>query len=297
MGGSLGLAALAGACTVGCGMAAAPLAGLLASIGLGTIASILPALRIPLVIVAALFGAFALWAFVRKKSLVGIAVCSCALGAGGAFLAWQSTQASDCKTASQIEIVLRQLSPQAKLVFQKGIYPLWPELGRAPSIHEVSLKLGFNSDEPVRAAIQELANLGIQNIVDPKTNTIRVLWPFSSLDHGVEVTLDGQKPVHARCAIDALGMSAMFGKAAQISIQSALDKKSMHLSIDGDRIVRADPGVVVSYGDSCDEMLFFASRDEFARFVKGTGKNYLMLYSLQEALVRGIQSFGGVLKA
>ena len=41
-GGSMGLAGLAGACSAGCGFVAAPLAGLLSSIGLGTVATVLP---------------------------------------------------------------------------------------------------------------------------------------------------------------------------------------------------------------------------------------------------------------
>lgn len=51
-GGSLGLAAIAGACTTGCSFVAAPLAGLLSSVGLGSVAAFLPSLRIPLILSA-----------------------------------------------------------------------------------------------------------------------------------------------------------------------------------------------------------------------------------------------------
>lgn len=297
VGGGLGLAALAGACATGCGIAAAPLVGLFTSIGLGSVAAFLPSLRVPLLLFAAVCGAYAIRHFLLRKNLLGAAACGCVLGIGGAFLAWQMNQANDCKTASQIEAVLKQLSPQAKMIFQKGIYPIWPELGRAPTVHEVSAKLGFASDDPVRNAFGELAKLGIDGIVDSETGTIKVFWPFSSVAHGVEVTLNGMKTVHARCAIDALGMSAMFSRTARVSIQTPLDKKNLELEIEGNHIVRGDSGIVVSYSDSCDDMLFFASRDEFTRYVNATGKRYLMSYSLQEALERGIQSFGGVLKA
>lgn len=295
-GGSMGLAALAGACATGCGFAAAPLFGLLTSLGLGGVAAFLPNLRIPLVLIALGFGIYAIRAFIRTRNVIGAAVCGCALGAGGAFLGWQMMAANDCKTASQIETVLQQLSPESKLVFQKGLYPLWPELGRAPSIAEIQKRMNMSSPEPVMHAFKELETMGFNGIFFPGTTNIKWFWPFSSLDHGVEVTLKGEKTVHARCAIDALGMSAMFGKPANVKIQSPVDKKMIEMEIDGSRVATASTNTVVSYSDSCDEMLFFASEEEFHRYVKSTGKNYLKLYSLKEALERGIQSFGGVLK-
>ena len=102
-GGSLGLAALAGACTAGCGFMAAPLVGLLSSIGLSSVATFLPSLRIPLIALALACGAFAMWSFVKRKNALGAAVCGCMLGAGIIFLGWQATRAKDCKTASMVE--------------------------------------------------------------------------------------------------------------------------------------------------------------------------------------------------
>jgi hypothetical protein len=295
-GGSLGLAALAGACTAGCGFAAAPLAAFLTSVGLGAVSAFLSTLRTPFILIAVLLGAFAMWSFVRRKKVISAAVCGCVMGAGGAFLGWQMLQVSDCKTASTIETVLLKLSPQAREVLQKGVYPLWPELGRAPTLAEVQQRLGFSTEEPVLAAFSELEKLGFHGIFYPGTKAIKWFWPFSSLDHGVEVTLEGSRPVHARCAIDALGMSAMFGKVAKVLIKSPVDGQDIEMEISNHKIIKTSPGVVVSYSESCDDMLFFASEDEFSRYVKATGKSYLKLYSLQEALDQGIRSFGRVLK-
>jgi Alkylmercury lyase len=131
----------------------------------------------------------------------------------------------------------------------------------------------------------------------PGTKNIRWFWPFSSIDHGVEVGLNGYKPVHARCAIDALGMSAMFGRMAKLTIKSPLDHRSIEMEIDGNRVIKGDSDIVVSHSDSCDDMLFFSSKDEYSRYVKQTGKTYLKLYTIQQALERGVQGFGEVLKA
>lgn len=296
MGGSLGLAALAGACSVGCGFGAAPLFGILTSLGLGTVATFLPNLRIPLVILALIFGVFALRTFMRRKNALGAAVCGCVLGAGLAFLGWQAMRADDCKTASVIESTFQKISPQAKMVFQKGLYPLWPELGRAPTIQEIRSRVGLSSEQDVMAAFHELEKLGFRQMFFPGTQEIQWFWPFSSRDHGVEVTLAGAKTVHARCAIDALGMSSMFGKVAKVSIKSPLDGTNLELEIDGTKLVRATPGMVATDSDSCDEMLFFASKDEYDRYVKKTGTKTMEIRTLQQALERGVQSFGGVLK-
>ncbi len=293
-GGSLGLAAIAGACSAGCGIAGAPIAGLLASIGLGSVATFLPILRIPLILIAIALGIYAMWSFIRKKNMVGVAVCGCVLGIGGSFLGWQMMAAKECKSGRTMTEIMQNLSPETKLVFQKGVYSLWPELGRAPTIEEVQKKLGFNSKERVLSAFSELGR--IEEIFYPGTTTIKWLWPLSSIDHGVIVTLEGSKPVYARCAIDALGVSEMFGKRAKVMIHSPLDNKQIEMEISGKTLVKADPSVVVSHSDSCDDMLFLASRDEFDRYVQKTGKNYLKLFSLQDALKRGIHSFGGALK-
>lgn len=296
-GGSLGLAALAGACSAGCGFVAAPLAGVLTSAGLGAVASILPTFRIPLFIAALILGLYSIRIFAKQRNAIGAAFCALILGAGSMFFVWQFFAANKCETANTVASVLSRLSPQAKVVFQKGVYPLWPELGRAPTIAEVQKRLGYRSEDLVVSAFREMENMGFKNIFYPGTKDIKWLWPFSSLDHGVEVTLDNLRPVHARCAIDALGMSEMFGKIARVTIRSPLDGRSIEMEINGNKIVKASPDMVVSYSESCDDMLFFASRDEFDRYVQQTGKTYLQLMTLEKALERGIQSFGKILKS
>jgi hypothetical protein len=294
-GGSLGLAALAGACSSGCGLIAAPLAGLLTSAGFGAAATILPKFQLPLFLIALVLGIYSIRIFAKQKNTIGIVATSVVLGAGAVFMAWQIFSAGQC--SSRVDSVLSRLSPHARLVFQKGVYPLWPELGRAPTIQEVREKLALASDDDVLSAFRELEKMGYQNVFYPGTTNIKWLWPFSSLDHGVEVTLDNSKPVHARCAIDALGMSEMFGKSARISIKSALDDKPIEFQVNGTKIDKANSDVVVSYSNSCDDILFFSSRDEYERYVKQSGKNYLQVMSLQQALEKGLETFGRILKS
>ncbi|MBI3549268.1 MAG: hypothetical protein HY078_09530 [Elusimicrobia bacterium] len=291
-GGSLGLAALAGACGTGCGALAAPLAGLLSSAGLGMLVPMLPGLRLPLFVLALALGLYSMRAFVKRKDALGSATSALILGGGSMLLLWQMFAADKCGGGTAAMIA--RLAPESREVFQKGVYPLWPALGRAPTLGEVRRKLGHPNDDAILRAYAEIERTNGEDILFPGTQEIKWLWPFSSLDHGVEVTLAGARPVHARCAIDALGVSAMYGKPARVQVTTPLDGRTVALEISGRRLLKADAGVVVSFSDSCDDMLFFASREEFARYVKSSGKDYLKLLSVEEALARGIQSFGGV---
>lgn len=295
-GGSMGLAGLAGACTVGCGFVAAPLAGLLSSIGLGAVATVLPKFQIPLYILALLLGAYSIFIFIKQKNSIGASLISLLLGAGTVLVIWQGFAAGQCGPDDTVPAVMSKLSPSTKMVFQKGVYALWPRLGRAPTFAEIQSELGFNSETPVENAFSEMSSIGYKNILYAGTKTIKWLWPFSSLDHGVEVTVEGGKPVHARCAIDALGVSAMYDKPTKIMLKTPLDQIEVALEINGNQIVHASHPVVISEGEGCDDMLFFASEDEFNRYVKTRNRHEMKLYNLEQALERGIRSFGKALK-
>lgn len=295
--GSMGLAGLAGACSIGCGFVAAPMFGLLTSIGLGTVATILPKFQIPLYVLALGLGIYSITIFAKRKNVLGAVVTALFLGGGTVFMAWQMISAGQCSSDDSVNAVLKKLSPETKIVFQKGVYTLWPQLGRAPTFAEIQAELGFESEKPIENAFSEMQRLGYKNILYSGTKTIKWLWPLSSIDHGVEVTLSGAKPVHARCAIDALGMSAMYDKPARISVKTPLDQKVIEIEISGNQIVQSSNSVLISEGDGCDDMLFFASEDEFNRFVKSRNRKGMQLYSLEQALERGIKSFGKVLKS
>jgi hypothetical protein len=293
--GSMGLAALFGACGSACGIFVAPLAGLMTSAGLGALSSFLPRFQIPLFALAFALGTYSLVVFIKRKSLRGALSCGAILVAGSAIIGWQLISSQKSRKIDSITAALAALDPKTRAVFQKGVYELWPQLGRAPSILELQAHLGYPSADPVLHAFADLQKMGFRTVFYPGTTEIKWFWPFSSLDHGIDVTLDGGKAVHARCAIDALGMSAMFGRSARVSIRTPLDQKIIELEVNNARVTRSDPNLVVSTGDSCDEMLFFSSKDEFNRYVRA-GKKNLRLLTLQTALDHGVESFGRILK-
>jgi len=75
----------------------------------------------------------------------------------------------------------------------QGIYTLWPELGRAPSVEELAKSLDLTPDS-IRLALEELNGHFVNGIeLEKDSHNIRFAWPFSSRDHGIKVTLEGGK--------------------------------------------------------------------------------------------------------
>ena len=290
------MAVLGGTCAAACSVAGASVIAFLGSLGLGALATVLPDLRIPLLVLGAALGIHSLVGFVRRRDILRVTVVASILGAAATAIAWQVLTPNTCQVATGMSRVMARLSPESRRIVREGIYALWPKLGRAPSVDETRRTLGLATDAPILAALGELSTLSDSVIEYPGTHRIRWLWPFSSEDHGVTVVLADAQPVHARCAIDALGMSAMFGKPALITVRTPLDHRRLSFLIDGARVRRADAGVVVSYRpNDCDSMLFFSSRDELARYETLRGGARLTVFPLPEALAEGIQSFGEAL--
>jgi hypothetical protein len=210
------------------------------------------------------------------------------------FGAIQVMSQSTCDQSKTTKGLISRLSTDSRRIFVSGVYTLWPRLGRAPTVAEIQQELGLKSEAPVLAAFKEMRGQGAKDLTYPGTQNLHWLWPFSSENLGVSVTLAGSKQTYARCAIDALGMSSMFGKPAAISIRTPLLNREVRLKIDGERVVEADPSIVVSSGPSCEEMLFFSSREEFDQYERKYPKRGLKAHTLDEGLKFGILSFGGI---
>lgn len=293
-GSSLGFLALIGACGGTCSLLAIPVTGFLASIGLGVIAPWLSMLRYPLLGLSALFAALSLVRIYRTGRKLGSVLA-------GIFLlslittSFIASQRSDCSEKIQgTAKYLQSLSPETQEVVKTGIYRTWIRLGRAPTLEEIQTALGPESAVKVEKAIRELKASEFAEMFIPGTNTIRWFWPLSMQNHGVEVTLAGEKAVFARCAVDALGMSKMFGKPSTITMVTSLWKKRIEFSMNGVTLAKFDHRVVVSKGDGCDDLLFFSSAEEFSRFKEKTGRTQLKMMPLSDAVQWGLASFGSI---
>jgi len=188
-------------------------------------------------------------------------------------------------------------SPEGEKVLRGGIYTLWPKLGRAPSVDELAGSLGL-APEAVKCALEELDGHYVTGIeLEPGTHQVLFAWPFSSCDYGIRVTLEEAQPVFARCAVDALGMSSMFGRPAHIVATTPLHRKDVIFKVDGSRVLSGDNSVKVSYGEkNCDLILFFSDSEELEAFEKQSGQK-LKILDLNQAIARGVYVFGNKFKS
>jgi mercuric reductase len=90
---------------------------------------------------------------------------------------------------------------------------LFAEHGRAPALTELATRAGLRMAEIAPL----LASLRRRNIVVLDTTGERMVgaYPFTDRDTGHRVTLNG-RAINAMCAVDALGIGAMYGRNVEI---------------------------------------------------------------------------------
>lgn len=292
--GSLSFLGLAGACAGVCTTAALPLGTILGAIGLGGLAVYLPIIKIPLFIASIILSSFVVFKVMQRKNHVRTAVVALLLFGGTLLTAFHIFKPAPCEKQTTMADIISHLSPLGQKVVREGIYPLWLQLGRAPSVEELQAHLGISTRQTIISTLNEINDAGWEDTFDTSKNEIIRLWPFSSTNEGIVVQLEGSKPVFARCAVDALGMSKMFGKSAHISVVTPLQKAKVEFDVAEGGVKTSNPEAVVSYGDGCDDILFFASMDEFNRYKQNAHKAELKYLSLQDALKRGNFFFGTI---
>ncbi len=175
-----------------------------------------------------------------------------------------------------------------------GLFAPWTELGRAPTPAEFAQRLKLEQREADRLldelqACGESVGGGILRV--PGSELVAVAWPLSNVPTGITVTVAGGKPAFARCAIDALGVSALTARRTTVEAAARDNGAPLRVVVDGDRIVEARPsGVVVVKGEGCDNMSFFSSREAGQAWQKANGGASTLL-TLPEAVARGARVF------
>jgi len=175
-----------------------------------------------------------------------------------------------------------------------GLFAPWTELGRAPTPAEFAQRLKLAPAEADRLldelqACGESVGGGILRV--PESELIAVAWPLSNVPTGITVTVAGGKPAFARCAIDALGVSALTAKRTVVEATARDNGAPLRVVVDGDRIVEASPaGLVVVRGKGCDNMSFFSSKTAATAWQKANGGESALL-TLGDAVARGARVF------
>ncbi|MBL9100926.1 MAG: cation transporter [Myxococcales bacterium] len=187
-------------------------------------------------------------------------------------------------------------------VLKQGVYGLWPDLGRAPRSHEIAKALAMNELDVVRA-LDALASDDLPcGHVERAHESDRIVfaWPLSNVPTEYIVKLEGKQPVYGRCAIDALGVSAMYGKPVEIEATSVGSGTPIRIRVNGDRIELAEPADAVVWVReqkcSCDEMVLFANKAELEGWRRRLEKPEGHTLTLADATMYGVRTFGDRLR-
>ena len=81
---------------------------------------------------------------------------------------------------------------------------------------------------------------------------IRAAYPFSPAPTAIQVSWPGGPQVHAMCAIDALGMSAMLSRPVTITAAEPGTGRTITVAVDRDRARWKPRTAVVFAGAACD---------------------------------------------
>lgn len=135
---------------------------------------------------------------------------------------------------------------------------------------------------------------------------ITVAYPFSGLPTAHRVRFPGGHEVDAMCAIDALGIAAMFGQSIEVSSRDPRSGEEIHVWVAPSGAERWSPeravvvaGVVAGEVDSCrgccPVLNFFVSSASAERWLEAHPQVRGRVISIAEAAAAGRAVFAGVL--
>lgn len=186
---------------------------------------------------------------------------------------------------------------------RRAVLELYGELGRAPTQAELGARAGLGAAD-VAAQIERLAARDMV-VLDGAGGALVGAYPLSDRATGHRVHLAGQA-LTAMCAVDALGVGAMYGQAARVSsscrscgapIRVELDEGGATLGA----AAPADPVVWfgLDYEDGCAAtslctlVAFFCGDDHLARWREENPASAGHRLSLAEAFEVGKALFAG----
>jgi hypothetical protein len=142
-----------------------------------------------------------------------------------------------------------RLSSPARQLHQ-AVLAAFTATGQPPPAAELErvIRAGGGDPDRVRAELTQADLLAFTT-----DGEIRAAYPFSPAPTPIRVSwIGGPLDVHAMCAIDALGMSAMLGRPVAITAAEPDTGRAITLAVDGDKVRWAPRTAVVFAGDAGD---------------------------------------------
>lgn len=182
---------------------------------------------------------------------------------------------------------------------------LYADFGRAPQIADIAARIGV----PANKVLALLVELEARDLIglDRESGQVRLAYPFTQAktEHQVELNW---RTLHALCAIDALGVGAMYGANAAVRSQCRQCGRAVRVGTTeaGRALASVDPlGSVVWYDfaydgnaatSCCPSIVFFCSDSHFEQWQRDRlGRRAGVRLAMDEALEVGRAIFGPVL--
>jgi hypothetical protein len=136
---------------------------------------------------------------------------------------------------------------------------------------------------------------------------IAVAYPFSGRATAHRVRFPSGQEEYAMCALDALGIAAMFEQAVEIASRDPLTDAEIRARLSPDGACESVPGSAVvvtgttvahgpeSSSSCCPVLSFFASADNAERWLSAQSEVRGHVVSIADAAAAGRAVFGGVL--
>jgi hypothetical protein len=153
------------------------------------------------------------------------------------------------------------LTPPARHV-HLAVLETFARTGHAPPRAELERIARGQGADP-GAVLAELAGRDV--IAFDGSGEIRAAYPFSPSPTPIQVTWAGGPGVHAMCAIDALGMSAMLGRPVTIIAREPGSGRVVTVEVDRDQ-ARWSPGTAVVFAGATSDASC-ASADRYCQYI------------------------------
>lgn len=206
--------------------------------------------------------------------------------------------------ASVLDSWSHALEDAEDLVWRTTLW-LYAAQGRPPGAKEIAAETGIALDR-VEALLRGLQSRDLVGL-DPNTEAIQLAYPFTETATGHRVELGGRS-LNALCAMDALGVGAMYRRDVTIESPCRRCGAAIHVATaDEGRTLRdVGPARAVVWYDfafsgsaatsSCTAIAFFCSDDHLRDWLEAQKKRREgVRLTMDEALEMGRAIFGPVL--
>lgn len=195
------------------------------------------------------------------------------------------------------------LSPATRRL-HRAVLAAFTETGRAPSRASL-IRLARDHAADPEQTLAELAERDLLAV--DNAGELRAAYPFSPTPTAIRVSWDGGPAVHAMCAVDALGISAMLDHPVTIVAAEPGTGATVAVEVDRDS-ARWTPATAVVFAGaiddpccpsvdrSCGHINFFTSAEAARAWAAGRPDVTGVVLDQAQALAAGVAEFGPLLR-